>query len=404
MGPKKLSETRLKPDSNVGSGGVRRFVLPGGKTRITRITTFCPDIIGPGPTHVYLIEDEALILVDTGIPTHLAQAFFYGWRNQPMPPEIGALTADHSEKELLEGLELAGYSAGDIDLIVISHGHLDHFLMADAVLSRGNAKVSAHVLDTPGICNPWGLIHHWLSRQHQIAGTGMPEAVEAKKRFGKTSGGGSAYASLRFSFEVDSPIFRDGPLDLGGHTLQRVQARHLPGHSPGSVGLLVGEEGESRALICGDVLLHPITPHPDDLLVYLQTLNRLKEFDDVDLVLPAHGKAIHNLGSRVQFLQRHHEKRLRLTYEACAEPKCVWDIASMPKYFDSYVDPVKFNFLAGTEALVHMELLAMADGLNRFHIREGVHYFQNSGEPFEEVYSRINQLTEDNNVKTLMRY
>jgi len=76
----------------------------------------------------------------------------------------------------------------------------------------------------------------------------------------------------------------------------------------------------------------------------------------------------------------------------------------MPKYFDTYVDPGKFNFLAGSEALVHMEMLAMVNGLSRSHIADSVHYFQNSGEPFDEVYNRIVERMESGSVAPLMRY
>jgi len=82
----------------------------------------------------------------------------------------------------------------------------------------------------------------------------------------------------------------------------------------------------------------------------------------------------------------------------------VWDIATLPRYFDVNVDSVTFNPLAALEALAHMELLLGVDGLFRKSTREGVHYFQNSEEPFEEVYARIQGLVKDRRVNTLMRY
>ncbi len=72
-----LKETILKPNTEIGSGQVRRFTMPDSDTIITQIRTFCPDMIGPGPTNLYLIEGDGLVPVDTGMPTHLAKAFFY---------------------------------------------------------------------------------------------------------------------------------------------------------------------------------------------------------------------------------------------------------------------------------------------------------------------------------------
>jgi hypothetical protein len=79
----KLEQTELKSNSKVGSGRVRRYAYSNAKLRVTQITTFCPDVIGPGATHLYLIESDALILVDTGIPTDVAKAFFYHFVSSP---------------------------------------------------------------------------------------------------------------------------------------------------------------------------------------------------------------------------------------------------------------------------------------------------------------------------------
>jgi hypothetical protein len=68
------------------------------------------------------------------------------------------------------------------------------------------------------------------------------------------------------------------------------------------------------------------------------------------------------------------------------------------------VDPNKFNFLAGLEALVHIEVLNMVEGVRRCHIRNEVHYFQSSEEPFEEIYGRIMELVADKRNRPIMRY
>lgn len=397
-------EIQLRRSSKLDTGGVRQFVLQDGKTRITEITTFCPDIVGPGPTNLFLIESDALILVDAGIPTHFAKAFFYHWRNQPMPKEVENLPPDYSEQEFLEGMNLAGYSVSDIDLLVISHGHLDHFLMANTILNRCSAGVSAHILDTPTICNPWGILHMWFSRQEQMTSTGMPAAKTPPLLAKDDSLRGLDLESLGVAVRVDTPFFRDGPLTIHGTPVPGIEVKLLPGHSPGSVGLIVGQDGDEKVLICGDVLLNPITPHPDDLLVYMQTIEQLGTLDDIELVLPAHGHAIRDLKPRADFLRDHHRDRLRITYEACKVPRSVWDIASMSDYFDTYVDPKKFNFLAGLETLVHVEMLHMVKGVERTHIQDEVHFFKNRGEPFDEVYGRITELVKDKGNRTLMRY
>ncbi len=398
-----VNEVQLKAPSAVGSGGVRRFELSGGKVRVTQITTFCPDVIGPGPIHLYLIECNALILLDAGIPTHLAKAFFYKWRNQSMPAEVGRLAPDHSHQEFLEGISLAGYSHTDIDLVVLSHGHPDHFLMVQSILDGHKASVAAHIMDTPWISNPWGLFNMWFTRVEQMQATGMPEAWSIQPRVKDAILKGLDLESTGIAVAVDAPIFESGPIKVRGSTVEGVEVIHLPGHSPGSIGLIVRSDSDAL-LLCGDVLLNPITPHPENLVTYLRTLRALAELDSVDLVLPAHGNVISDLQARVKFIQEHHRKRLRLTYERCAEPRSVWEIATSDQYFDIYVDPTKYNPLAGMEALVHMEILNMVHALRRTDIRNGVHYFKNSGESFDQVYERVMELVEDRTANPIMRY
>ena len=390
----------LKPNTILGSGRVRRFTLPGNRTRITQITTFCPNLVGPGPTHVFLIDNGAKILVDTGIPTLLAKTMFYAWRGEPIPPEMAAIPDDCNERQIMDGLALAGSSMADIDALVISHGHPDHFLMGSFIAKQGQPQVIAHILDAPEISSPWGMLRHWVMRRIEMGGLGAPlprERIEDMTR-------GLDLESLGFSLKVDAPVFRDGPLRIKGSAVEGIVVKHLPGHSPGSIGLLVGEQEGERILLCGDVLLHPITPIPDNLLHYLRTLHALKDLEDIALVLPAHGNAVSKVQARLHFLEEHHRRRLKRTYQACRSPRSVWDIATLPRYFDVHVDPGRFNPLAALEALAHVELLLGVDGLSRTHIRKGVYYFRNSGEPFDEVYARIIGLVKDHRVNTIMRY
>lgn len=381
-----------------GTSRLREYRL-GRERRLFQITTFCPDIIGPGPTHLYLIEDDALILVDTGIPTSLAKNIFYYWRNQRIPPDVEALPDDFSEQELLSALELVGHNIKDIDFIVITHGHPDHFLLGKKLVELSGAKVAAHVSDSHQICNPWGMVKLWIERRAALLAMGMPLPRQ----------GGRAQATIRpesadLSLRIDCPIAFDGRLNLDGFEKDTVCVRHFAGHSPGGVSILVYDDKEKEAImLCGDTLLYPITPHPDDLVAYLRTLKSMKKLRDISIVLPAHGKSISNLRHRLDFLEKHHRHRLKLTFEACNRPKNIWQIATMPRYFDVAVDRKKFNPLAGQEAFVHVELLQLAGGIRRSHVEGFVHYFVNSGELFDDVYNRVQEIIDDENSTALLR-
>lgn len=161
---------------------------------------------------------------------------------------------------------------------------------------------------------------------------------------------------------------------------------------------------DERVLVCGDAVLNPITPIPNNLLLYLQTLDELQNCEYIKCGFPAHGQLVRDVRSHAAFLLGHHHRRLRVTYEACHELRSVWAIATMQQYFDTYVDPDRFNFPAGLEALTHMELLNMVHGLRRAQISNGVQYFNNSGEPFEEVSERINELVRNRRASPIMPY
>ncbi len=395
---KVLRPNQKLPSQPMGTGRVREFNL-GRNRRMFQITTFCPDLIGPGPTHLYLIEDDALILVDTGMPTDAAKNMFYYWRNMRIPDDVEALADDHSEQELFSALKLTGHDVKDIDFIVLTHGHPDHYLMGNKIVEMSGAKVAVHVSDSDYVSNPYGMIKFWVERRAALMAMGMPMPNQ----------GGRSKATLSpertdMSIRIDLPIAFDGRLNLDGFEKDEICVRHFAGHSPGGIALLLYDDsGKEALMLCGDTLLHPITPHPDDLVAYLRTLKAMKKLKEVQLTLPAHGNAMSNLPQRLDFLERHHEDRLKLTYNTCRRPHSVWQLATMKGYFDVFVDPAKFNPLAGQEAFVHVELLHMVGGLQRSHIDGFVHYFESSGEKFEDVYGRVQELLNDENTTTLSR-
>lgn len=383
----------ILPPSPIGSGGVLQFTLPKGR-KITQITTFTPLTNGPGPTHVYLIEDDdVLILVDTGIPTGLLKDIFFLCRRQNMPSMIKNLPNDCSEKELIRGINAAGHSPRDIDLLIITHGHPDHYMLGNMIVEKSGAKVLAHLLDTGLLYNPWGFILEEVELWPKMVITGMPmpegRVPELKKAINKII----IPQINRLSLKVDRAIIYDGPLALTEYKSEWIEVRNFPGHTQGALCLILGVDmEEERAMICGDTVLYPISPHPDDLVDYLATLGNLRMIGGVSLVLPAHGDCIKHLYKRASSLEKHHYRRLKITYDFCRTPKCAWEIASLPGYFDVFIDPIKFNPLAAKEILMHLELLEKAGGIFRSHFDGTTVYFQNRGLPFRKVKEKVMEI------------
>ncbi len=79
-------------------------------------------------------------------------------------------------------------------------------------------------------------------------------------------------------------------------------------------------------MISGDHVLPTITPHisglgttVDPLNDFFESLERMKSFDRVTTVLPAHGLEFGDLAGRAESIERHHHERLATLRDASGE-------------------------------------------------------------------------------------
>ena len=84
-----------------------------------------------GAVNLWLLKGEPLTLVDAG------------------PANDGALQA------LEDGLAANGCGVSDIELLLLTHHHLDHAGLAGAVAERSGATIAAH----RGVAD-WGAAYH----------------------------------------------------------------------------------------------------------------------------------------------------------------------------------------------------------------------------------------------------
>jgi glyoxylase-like metal-dependent hydrolase (beta-lactamase superfamily II) len=244
------------PESEVAPG-VRRLRLP---------TPF-----PIGPVCVYLIEDEPLTLIDAG--------------------PNSASTLQVLETELREH----GHKISDIELILITHQHLDHMGLSGILAASSGADVAAIDLLQPWMANyDEEMAGHDRFVRDVMIGNGVPRelalAVEAMGR--RTKGWGVPAA-------VTVPLKHGEQLRLRDRTLT---ALHRPGHSPSDT---VFRDGASRHLFVGDHLLARVSSNPvitqplsgsretreQALVTYIESL-KATALEDVDLILPGHGRRI----------------------------------------------------------------------------------------------------------------
>jgi glyoxylase-like metal-dependent hydrolase (beta-lactamase superfamily II) len=131
-------------------------------------------------------------------------------------------------------------------------------------------------------------------------------------------------------------------------------------------------------LISGDHMLPTITPHisglvnaPDPLRLYFDSLERMHTFDDVRVVLPAHGLPFDNLSKRATDIQEHHQDRLSLLRQAGQD---LGD-ASVEDYTQRLFKPTSWGPMADSETYAHLEhLVFKGEAVRREVPGEGLRY------------------------------
>jgi glyoxylase-like metal-dependent hydrolase (beta-lactamase superfamily II) len=241
---------------------------PAAEAGIHRLAIPTPFAVGR--VNVYLIEDEPLTLVDAG-------------------PNSGS-----SLDELQRALAGLGHGIEDIELVILTHQHIDHLGLVSIVASHSGAEVAAIEQAVPFVEN----FQEEMAAQDRFAGEvmlrhGIPEDVVAALQSVS-----QAFRAWGARARITRPL-RDGEgIELRDRTLE---VHFRPGHSPTDTVFL---DADRRMLIAADHLLkhissNPIITRPPDgsrerpqaLVTYLDSLRRTREMD-VDLVLPGHGEPI----------------------------------------------------------------------------------------------------------------
>lgn len=168
----------------------------------------------------------------------------------------------------------AGFSLGDIEMVVLTHGHYDHAGATALLLQQKRVKVFAHPED-----------HECLKRP--------PRAPR-----GLTGWSDWLVQRFRYPFEPLEVIL---PIRQG-QTIRSIphwQVLDTPGHSPGSISLF---QPTDRVLLCGDavandgakLVLAPRTEDPDRAA---DSVKRLAELG-VEMLCPGRGPVIRTAANR----------------------------------------------------------------------------------------------------------
>ncbi len=297
-----------------------------------------------GRVNAYLIEDDPLTLIDSG-------------------PNSGKAL-----DELEQALAAHGHTIEDLELLVITHQHIDHFGLAGILARRSGAEVAALAPLAP-----------LLERYGEQAELDDRFAERMMLRHGIPADMTTALRSVSASFRGwGGKVQVTRPLDDGAELVLRdrtLRVLHRPGHSPSDT---VFHDEARSLLIAGDhliahissnpLLARPLDAAPDAelerpqaLVAYLASMQRTREMA-LDVVLSGHGAAITDHVALIDERFRQHGRRAEKIHRLVAEqPRSAHEIA-LALWGNIAVTQA---YLTLSEVLGHIDLL-----LNDGRVRE----------------------------------
>lgn len=298
-----------------------------------------PTPFAVGRVNCYLIEDDPLTLVDTG-------------------PNSGK-SLDELEHQLAD----LGRSIADIELVVLTHQHIDHLGLVEIIADRSGADVAAIDVVVPFVEN----FGDDIEADDKFAASlmlrhGIPEDVVVALRSVSRS-----FRAWGAKAKVTRPLHDSEALALRDRSLE---VQHRPGHSPSDT---VFWDADRQILICADHLIahissNPLISRPLDgseerphaLMIYIESLRKTRELP-ARILLPGHGEPITDHRALIDERFALHRKRAEKIHGLISErPRTAYEIAQ--ELWGNVA--VTQAFLTLSEVLGHMDLLA-AEGRAR---------------------------------------
>lgn len=309
-----------------------------------------------GRVNAYLIEDSPLTLIDSG-------------------PNSGKAL-----DELEQGLRALGHEIEEIELLIVSHQHIDHFGLAGILARRSGAEVAALDVLAPYLAGYGSeadaddAFAESLMLRHGIP----PDIVTALRAVS------ASFRAWGSAVQVTRPLEDGGELALRDRTLKVL---HRPGHSPSDTvfldeprSMLLSADHLIKHISSNPLLARPLGagpgydgPRPQALVTYIDSLQKTRAME-LSLVLPGHGPPIVEHAKLIDERMRLHERRAeKIRKLIAAQPRSAHEIA-LELWGNVAVTQA---YLTLSEVLGHVDLL-LADGRVEEAERDGVVRFASS--------------------------
>lgn len=298
-----------------------------------------------GRVNTYLIEDDPLTLIDSG-------------------PNSGTAL-----DELERALAARGHRVEDLELLVISHQHIDHLGLASILARRSGAEIAALDLLAPRI-------EHWKEgmdaddafAERIMAENGIPQDV----RYALLAVSQS-YRAWGGSATVTRPLAAGSELALRDRTLRVL---HRPGHSPSDTifhdearRIVLGADHLIKHISSNPLISRPLDAHtagdngeppdrPHALEIYIESLRATRAMQNVDYVLAGHGEPVTDHVALIDERFALHRRRAQKIRRLIAQrPSTAYEIAQ--SLWGNVA--VTQAYLTLSEVLGHVDLL-IAEG------------------------------------------
>jgi len=220
----------------------------------------------------YILVGETITLIDTGVAG--------------------------CENAIFDYIRLIGRDPREISLIILTHSHPDHIGAAKAIREATGCSVMAHPAERA-----------WI------------EDVDRQNRERPVPGFSTLVGG---SVQLDHELAEGDVIDTDGTEEYEIQVYHTPGHSAGSVSLLIQGEG---ALFCGDAV--PVDgdiPVYDDARQSVRSIKKIQAIRGIRVLLsawdePRLGDAAYRQMDRgFMYLQKIHESVIAVSADGTTDP------------------------------------------------------------------------------------
>jgi glyoxylase-like metal-dependent hydrolase (beta-lactamase superfamily II) len=291
--------------------------------------------------NAYLVEADALTLVDTGTAGHETCA-----------------------QALEVAIRATGHALEDVERLVLTHVHSDHMGLAQLVVARSGAEVWAHPNDA-----------HFYEAIEQT-----DRIVAARERRARQEGVPAhrleAYRTAAEELEgALGPVRRTHDL-VDGVSVGGFAVLETPGHSPSHVCLV-----RDDVAIVGDLICPAFVPWldygytPDPLAETLASLDKLQGVG-APLALPGHGRPIADVAATIAMTRDGFAERLELTRRAVhAGPAGAYELTT--RIWGEEPDLQATGHM--TELLSYLRFLRGRGELTRTTEDDGTYRYRNGG-------------------------